>query len=134
MKYLKLLITAIILINITPVYGENLEDLTEAKKPLYRLGTSYEVEREYKITDLTLKKSEVNAYFDKHQVKNKTYADSSLKEIARETSQMLAIDKAEMFEDIQILWVGAATKSETIKFALYKLSNPDQDKPNDSII
>ena len=30
--------------------------------------------------------------------------------------------------------MGAATRSETIKFALYKLSNPDADKPDETII
>ena len=39
-----------------------------------------------------------------------------------------------MLEHIQILWAGAALRSETIKFALYKLSNPDADKPDESII
>ena len=101
---------------------------------MYRLGTSYDVEKEYKVTDLTTKKSEVSAYYDKNTVKNRTYADSSLKEISKEVGQMLTIDKEEMFGDIQILWMGAATKSETIKFALYKLSNPDDDRPKDSIV
>lgn len=134
MKYFKIILLFIILFNINSVYGENLDDLVAPKSPMYRLGTSYDVEKEYKVTDLTTKKSEVNAYYDKNNLKNKTYADSSLKEISKEIGQLVAIDKSEMFEDIQVLWVGAATKSETIKFALFKLSNPDADKPNDTII
>ena len=39
-----------------------------------------------------------------------------------------------MLEHIQVLWAGAAVKSETIKFALYKLANPDADKPDETII
>lgn len=134
MKYFKIIVLSIILFNINSVYGENLDDLVAPKSPMYRLGTSYDVEKEYKVTDLTTKKSEVNAYYDKNNLTNKTYADSSLKEISKEIGQLVAIDKSEMFEDIQVLWVGAATKSETIKFALFKLSNPDADKPNDTII
>ena len=33
-----------------------------------------------------------------------------------------------------LLWQGAATKSDTIKFAIYKLSNPDKDKPDSSAV
>ncbi len=132
MKNFKLFLIFIFLLGIAN--AETLNDLTEPKRPMYRLGTSYDVEKEYKVTDLTTKKSEVSAYYDKNTVKNKTYADSSLREISKEMSQMLAIDKEEMFGDIQVLWMGAATKSETIKFALYKLSNPDEDKPKDSIV
>ena len=32
------------------------------------------------------------------------------------------------------MWVGAAQNSETVKFIIYKLSNPDEDKPNPSIV
>ena len=134
MKYSKIIILSVILFNLNLAFGENLDDLVAPKSPMYRLGTSYDVEKEYKVTDLTTKKSEVNAYYDKNNLKNQTYADSSLKEISKEIGQMVTIDKEEMFEDIQVLWVGAATKSETIKFALFKLSNPDADKPNDTII
>jgi len=132
MKYINTLLIFIFLFS--TAFAETLKDLSEPKRPMYRLGTSYDIEKEYKVTDLTTKKSEINAYFNKQQVKNKTYADSSLKEISTEIGQLLAIDKAEMFQDVQILWMGAATKSETIKFALYKLSNPDADKPKDSIV
>lgn len=134
MKYLKTIILLSLILGINAAYADTLDDLTTPKRPLYRLGTSYDVEREYKVTDLTSKKNEVNAYYDKNNLKNKTYADSSLKEISKEISQLVTIEKSEMFEDIQILWVGAASKSETIKFALFKLSNPDADKPNDTII
>ena len=46
----------------------------------------------------------------------------------------MAVEKPEMLEHIQILWTGAALRSETIKFALYKLSNPDADKPDETIV
>ena len=132
MKNISILIVFIMLFGLAN--AETLSDLKEPKRPLYRLGTSYDVEKEYKVTDLTNKKSEVSAYYDRNQIKNNTYADSSLRDISKEMCQMLAVDKDEMLRDIQILWVGAATKSETIKFALYKLSNPDEDKPKETIV
>ena len=42
----------------------------------------------------------------------------------------IEVDYADMQSDLSLLWQGAATKSDTIKFAIYKLSNPDKDKPD----
>ena len=39
-------------------------------------------------------------------------------------------DEKVMMADLSLLWQGAATQSDTINFALYKLSNPDEDKPD----
>ena len=44
------------------------------------------------------------------------------------------MDESDMFEDLTLLWQGAAAKSDTISFALYKLSNPEEDKPNEKSI
>jgi hypothetical protein len=44
------------------------------------------------------------------------------------------MDYNDMLEDLSLLWQGAAMKSDTIKFAIYKLSNPDKDKPDDSAV
>ena len=49
-------------------------------------------------------------------------------------SKELEMDNTEMMGDLSMLWQGAATKSDTIKFAIYKLSNPDADKPDDKSI
>lgn len=114
--------------------AQTLESLEEPKKPAYRLGTSYNIEREYRIKDLTEKQSSKTASYEKDFIRNSTYADTSLKDLSNEISKLLTIEKEDMLEHIQILWAGAAMKSETIKFALYKLSNPDADKPDDSII
>ena len=39
-----------------------------------------------------------------------------------------------MVSDLTLLWQGAAMQSDTINFALYKLANPDADKPNKSTV
>lgn len=110
------------------------DDLNQPKSPAYRLGLTYNIEREYKVTDLTKTQKEKTASYAKEYVKNSTYADRSLKDLSVEISKLLAIEKEEMLEHVQILWAGAALRSETIKFALYKLSNPDADKPDETII
>ena len=38
------------------------------------------------------------------------------------------------FQIYLLLWQGAATQSDTINFALYKLANPDADKPDSKSI
>lgn len=109
-------------------------DLKEPKKPAYRLGVTYDLEKEYKITDVTNTQAEKTASYEKEYIKNISYADSSLKDLSNEISKLLSVEKEEMLEHIQILWAGAALRSETIKFALYKLANPDADKPDESIV
>lgn len=59
-----------------------------------------------------------------------TYADLSIKKLSREVSKELEADERQMMADLSLLWQGAATQSDTINFALYKLSNPDEDKPD----
>ena len=116
------------------VFADTLDDLTFPKKPAYRLGVTYDLEKEYKVVDISQRKESKTASYEKQYIKNSTYADSSLKDLSREISKLLTIEKEEMLEHVQILWAGAALRSETIKFALYKLSNPDADKPDESIV
>ena len=65
---------------------------------------------------------------------NLTYADLSIKKMAMEISKEIDIDYNDMLADLSLLWQGAATRSDTIKFAIYKLSNPDKDKPDSSAV
>ena len=122
------------MITMPAVRAENLQDLNLPKNPAYRLGVTYDLEKEYKVTDLTERQSSKTASYEKEYIKNSTYADSSLKDLSNEISKLLTVEKEDMLEHVQILWAGAALKSETIKFALYKLSNPDADKPDETIV
>lgn len=132
----KFLYLTLIILFITPYSfaKTTIDNLDGLKKPAYRLGVTDEPEKEYKITDIKNRTEEKTAIYEKQYLRNSTYADSSLKDLSDEISKLLTIEKTEMLEHIQILWAGAALRSETIKFALYKLSNPDEDKPKDSII
>jgi len=124
----------LLIFSVDTAYSTTAEELTLPKKPAYRLGVTYNLEKEYKVTDLTKTQKEKTAAYAKEYIKNSTYADSSLKDLSNEISKLLTVEKEEMLEHIQILWAGAALRSETIKFALYKLSNPDADKPDETII
>lgn len=130
----KLLTTILALIAISyPVSAIQYDDLNTVKEPMYRLGTTDEVENKMDVnpsivdTKAMLSESSIDEA-------NLTYADLSIKRISKEISQGLAIDYDEILADVSLLWQGAATKSDTIKFALYKLSNPDADKPSQSSV
>lgn len=112
---------------------ETLEDLTVPKNPSYRLGTSVSPELEYKIKKIETFDSQ-KAKYTREITKSKTYADSTLKELSKELSKIIDVDRDVMVADVAVLWAGAASKSETVKFTIYKLSNPDADKPDETII
>lgn len=111
----------------------SLDSLKESKPHAYRVGTTDDLEIEYKIKDAVSTKNVKNT--DKQtNLEGLTYADLSIKKISKEMSKELEMDNTEMMGDLSMLWQGAATKSDTIKFAIYKLSNPDADKPDDKSI
>ena len=109
------------------------DDLNNPKNPTYRLGTGSEPEIEYKVKNIDSVEEQRAKYVREH-IKKKSYADSTLADLSKELAGSIDIDKEIMISDIAILWAGAAAKSETVKFTLYKLSNPDADKPDEGII
>lgn len=130
----KLVLILILLMISLPVMAETtLYNLKEAKPHAYRVGTTDDLEIEYKIKD-TISTKNVKNIDKQTDLEGLTYADLSIKKISKEISKDLEIDNTEMMGDLSMLWQGAATKSDTIKFAIYKLSNPDADKPNDKSV
>lgn len=133
MKKLILIISIIKILSIQAFADTTLEEVNFPKSPAYRLGTATEPETEYKVKKAD-SYEEQRAKLVRDHMKNKSYADSSLADISREISKSVEIDREELMEDIGILWEGAASKSETVKFTIYKLANPDADKPDESIV
>jgi len=134
-KYFVLpLIFALLIMPIIPAFAMDYDDLNSVKEPAYRVGTSDDIEQKADklINPIDTKKAkEVDLYGNIEQL---TYADLSIKKISKEIAQDLDIEYDDMLQDLSMLWQGAATKSDIIKFALYKLSNPDKDKPDDKSI
>ena len=125
-----ILILCLITFAIPALAETSLDSLKESKPHAYRVGTTDDLEIEYKIKDAVSTKNVKNT--DKQtNLEGLTYADLSIKKISKEMSKELEMDNTEMMGDLSMLWQGAATKSDTIKFAIYKLSNPDADKPDD---
>ena len=65
---------------------------------------------------------------------NTNYADLSLKKLANDVALELEIDENKINSDLSILWNATTERSETMKYTIYKLANPDEDKPNDSVM
>lgn len=132
----KLLIIALILNLILPVSAISLDDVTMPKQPAYRTGLSEEPEKEYmevKAED-KIKQEYVKKDAEQFDVSDLTYADLSIKQISREVAADLELDQEDMVGDLSVLWQGAASQSDTINFALYKLANPDEDKPDEKSV
>lgn len=128
-----ILILCLITFAIPALAETSLDSLKESKPHAYRVGTTDDLEIEYKIKDAVSTKNVKNT--DKQtNLEGLTYADLSIKKISKKMSKELEMDNTEMMGDLSMLWQGAATKSDTIKFAIYKLSNPDADKPDDKSI
>ena len=112
-----------------------LNELNYPKEPASRMGISNSPESKYfevktkQNDDFEVIQSQIgdNGY-------EQTYADLSLKRLADDVSYDLNIEQDKLLSDLQVLWAAAANRSETIKYTIYKLSNPDENKPDDSLI
>lgn len=131
MKKLIILFIVLLLQNLT-ANAISYEDLNTLKEPAYRVGVTDDVENKLEAVS-KIEKAKIKIE-EQNNIDNLTYADLSIKRISSEIAQSLEIDYDIMLADLSILWQGAATNSDTIKYALYKLANPDKDKPDNSAI
>ena len=132
----KILLYFLSLCIISPSFAITTEEIRYPKPPLNKLDIDYEPENKFEIIkkEAEIKKDVAKLIENKADYSNYTYADLSLKKLANEMSQELSMDMNNVLEDVRTLWVGAATRSETISFAMFKLANPDADKPNESVV
>lgn len=133
MKHKLFLISALLLIS-SPSFSMDYSDLNSIKPPAYRVGATDDIEKKVEFQKQTIETKNTKEIDVLDSVEKLTYADLSIKKISKEISQDLSIDYDEMMQDLSLLWRGAATKSDIIKFALYKLSNPDKDKPDEKSV
>lgn len=123
-------------------FGYDLSQLS-APKPLEgRLSNTDKVEsRKVELIKNEEKKAQLITSDEKTQIPevsanevSSNYADLSLKRLADDVAWELDEDSIEINSDLATLWSATINRSETMKYAIYKLSNPDEDKPNDSTI
>lgn len=134
----------LILINFQMAFSSplSLENLTAPKALWGLIDNSSKVENLVKEEEKNIenkkaqnKQNETSELENIEEVSAKTsqnYADLSLKKLANDVSFELEMDEAKINSDLNILWNATTERSETMKYTIYKLANPDEDKPNDS--
>lgn len=131
---------AFLLSNVNCASAENLtlKDLEFPKPPAYRVGLSEVPETQFiqaKQEKPTLEKTFAQIGDNRESaITDMTYADLSISKLSKEIGKELEFEENDMVSDLTLLWQGAATQSDTINFALYKLANPDADKPDSKSI
>lgn len=131
---------AFLLSNVNCANAENLtlKDLEFPKPPSYRVGLSEVPETQFiqaKQEKPTLEKTFAQIGDNRESaITDMTYADLSISKLSKEIGKELEFEENDMVSDLTLLWQGAATQSDTINFALYKLANPDADKPDSKSI
>jgi len=135
MSKIKLFISAIMLCAVSaPCLAQDLKSVEFPKPPSYRVGLSSVPETQYiEAMQEKVKPEKTYALLDESQPAENTdltYADLSIKRLSKEVAQELEYEEQDMVADLSLLWQGAAVQSDTINFALYKLANPDADKPD----
>ena len=116
----------------TPSLGLTLDDLNSPRPAANRMGIGQNPEKPFE--EIKTNKNTVSTKTQIQNVGNESYADLSLKRLAQDVSYDLSIEQDELLADLQVLWAAAAQRSETIKYTIYKLSNPDENKPDEGII
>lgn len=117
-----------ILCNQTYSYAED--------NPMYvlpRVGIGNKVEK----LKIIQKEPRINTNILKEKNKKEsdpTFAEIDSKKIADELKGDLEEEKPEFLEDLKILWEAAIERSETIRFAILKLSNPNGDQEKKSVV
>ncbi|MCM1009965.1 MAG: hypothetical protein NC390_03670 [Fusobacterium sp.] len=146
MKKISLILA--LLLSTCPLFAADLSQLNSPKPLLYRMGLTDDPEVKYSPLDnkihanVSVTEKKIDYSLDKISADNLdtcdlskiTYADLSIKRLSKEIEKELSADEREMMADLSLLWHGAATQSDTINFALYKLSNPEEDKPDSKSI
>ena len=138
-KFLFLTITLCLSsINLANAENLTLKDVEFPKPPAYRVGLSEVPETQFVQAPQEKQKLE-KTYAQigdnrESAITDMTYADLSISKLSKEIGKELEFEENDMVSDLTLLWQGAATQSDTINFALYKLANPDADKPDSKSI
>lgn len=101
-----------------------------------RMGVGTDIENKKEVQTATVKKQEnkIATISKTSNAKGLTYADLSLKQISKDIIEEIDINSPEILADLSILYNNAVQRSETIKYAIYKLSNPEENKPDESTV
>ena len=134
---MKKLLLSIVLLN-SLVFAIDLSQLSEPKPLEGRLSNSTKVEARKEKAETKIKEQKAQIVKDEQKAEEiiaKTsinYADLSLKRLADDIAFEIEQDEYKINSDLATLWTATTARSETMKYTIYKLSNPDEDKPDES--
>lgn len=99
-----------------------------------RLGTGNTPEAVYEEVKAETGKGEIVVKTIENTKDDLSLKDLNIKYLSNEISGEMESDSARLLSDLSILYNGAIQRSETIRYAIYKLSNPEEDKPNEGAV
>lgn len=134
---MKRFLLSLILLN-TCTFALDLSQLSEPKPLEGRLSNSAKVEARKIKTEIKTKEQKAQIIQKEEKVEeiiaktSSNYADLSLKRLADDIAFEIEQDEYKINSDLATLWAATTARSETMKYTIYKLSNPDEDKPDES--
>ena len=132
---MKKTIALALLLSCMPAYSNITYDTLNIEAPLYsRLGTGDTPETVYEEIKAETQKNEVVAKTIEDSKIDLSLKDLNIKYLSKEITGEMEADSAKILSDLSILYNGAIQKSETIRYAIYKLSNPEENKPKEGVI
>lgn len=130
----KIILPFIFLLFSSPVFAITYETLNIQMPYASRLGTGNTPEVRYEEVKAETKKNEVIVKTIDDTDKNLNFMDLNIKYLSDEIIDEMDSDSGKVLSDLSILYNSAIQRSETIRYAIYKLSNPEENKPDEGII
>lgn len=130
----RIILPFIFLLFSSPVFAITYETLNIQMPYASRLGTGNTPEVRYEEVKAETKKNEVIVKTIDDTDNNLNFMDLNIKYLSDEIIDEMDSDSGKVLSDLSILYNSAIQRSETIRYAIYKLSNPEENKPNEGII
>ncbi len=119
---------------ISPAFANLTYDDINIEMPIYsRFGTGTTPEVLYEEIKASTK-NEIVAKTIENTKDDISLKDLNVKYLSNEITAEMEGDSGKILSDLSILYNGAIQKSETIRYAIYKLSNPEENKPKEGAI
>ena len=130
----KIILPFIFLLFSSPVFAITYETLNIQMPYASRLGTGNTPEVRYEEVKAETKKNEVIVKTIDDTDNNLNFMDLNIKYLSDEIIDEMDSDSGKVLSDLSILYNSAIQRSETIRYAIYKLSNPEENKPDEGAI
>lgn len=131
----KYLLFILFFLSVNSAYANITYESLNIQAPYFsRLGTGNTPEAVYEEVKAETGKGEIVAKTIENTKDDLSLKDLNIKYLSNEISGEMESDSARLLSDLSILYNGAIQRSETIRYAIYKLSNPEEDKPNEGAV